>query len=300
MMIKKMILFCCFCISSAFIDAQEFNIKVTVNGSQIGSADNTVFETMQQSLSQLINARKWTDLKFNTNELIQGSMLITLKQFNPDDNTYKGEIQLSSTRPIYNSSYNSPMFNFRDTDLDFTYMRGENLEFSENNLTNNLVAVVSFYAYIILGFDFDSFSLNRGKPFFEKAMMIATNAQSLSTSGWAVFGNDRNRYALALALTEETSSIFHDFWYNYHRKGLDEMAENVMRGRLGIIEVVPDLKKIHEVRSSSVLLSLFGDTKLPELLDIYTEANREEKDDAYKILTSIYPTRKLYLDKLKK
>lgn len=279
--------------------AQELNVKVSVSGTQIGSADQTIFETLQESLNQLVNNRKWTNLRFKENELIQGSMLLTLKEFNPDDNTYKGEIQLTSTRPVYNSSYTTPIFNFRDTNLEFTYTKGQNLDFSENNISDNLTATVAFYVYILLGLDFDSFSLNGGKSFFEKAMLIANGAQSLSGSGWAVFGNDRNRYALALSFTEESSSTFHDFWYNYHRKGLDEMANNPQRGRLGIIEVVPNLEKLREARPSSVLFSVFGDTKLNELISIYTQANTEEKEDAYKILTNIYPTRKSFLGKIK-
>lgn len=287
-------------VSAYSISAQELNIKLTVNSDQIQTTDKSVFEQMQEALIQLVNTRKWTDAKFNTNELIQGAILITLKQFNPDDNTYKGEIQITSSRPVYNSTYVTPMLNFRDTELEFSYIRGESLEFSENNLTNNLVATVAFYTYIILGFDFDSYSINGGKTYFERAMSIAHSSQSLSSSGWAAFGSDRNRYALAQALTEESSSAFHSLWYNYHRKGLDEMADNPVRGRIGVVKSIADLQAIYKARPSSVLLSLWGDTKLTEMLDIYTEANSEEKDEAYKILTGIYPTRKYFLGKLKK
>lgn len=287
-------------ISVYSLSAQELNIKLTINSDQIQTTDKSVFDQLQEALIQLFNTRKWTDTKFNTNELIQGTILITLKQFNPDDNVYKGEIQISSSRPVYNSTYITPMFNFRDTELEFSYIRGESLEFSENNLTNNLVATVAFYTYIILGFDFDSYSQNGGKPYFEKAMSIAHSSQSLSSIGWATFGSDRNRYALALALTEESSSAFHSLWYNYHRKGLDEMADNPVRGRIGVVKSVSDLQTIYKARPSSVLLSFWGDTKLTEMLDIYAEANSEEKVEAYKILTDIYPTRKYLLGKLKK
>lgn len=287
-------------ISVYSLSAQELNLKLTINSDQIQTTDKSVFDQLQDALIQLVNARKWTDTKFNTNELIQGTILITLKQFNSDDNVYKGEIQISSSRPVYNSTYITPMFNFRDTELEFSYIRGESLEFSENNLTNNLVATVAFYTYIILGFDFDSYSQNGGKPYFEKAMSIAHSSQSLSSIGWATFGSDRNRYALALALTEESSSAFHSLWYNYHRKGLDEMADNPVRGRIGVVKSVSDLQSIYQARPSSVLLSFWSDTKFTEMLDIYTEANSEEKDEAYKILTSIYPTRKYLLGKLKK
>lgn len=280
--------------------AQELNIKLTINSDQIQTTDKSAIEQMQEALTQLVNTRKWTDTKFNMNELIQGSILITLKQFNPDDNMYKGELQITSSRPVYNSTYNTPMCNFRDTELEFSYIRGESLEYSQDNLTNNLVAVVAFYTYIILGFDFDSYSLNGGKAYFEKAMTIANASQSLSSIGWVTFGSDRNRYALALALTEESSSAFHSLWYNYHRKGLDEMSDNLVRGRIGVVKSVTDLQAIYKARPSSVLLSFFGDTKLTEMLDIYSEANTEERNEAYKILTDIYPTRRFLLGKLKK
>lgn len=286
--------------SGAILQAQELNVKLTINSDQIQTTDKSVFEQMQENLNQLVNTRKWTNSKFSTNELIQGTILITLKQFNPDDNTYKGEIQLTSTRPVYNSTYNTPMCNFRDAEFDFTYIRGESLEFSENNLTNNLVATVAFYVYVLIGFDFDSYSLNGGKSYFEKALAIANSSQTLSATGWVPFGNTRNRYALALALTEESSSAFHSLWYNYHRKGLDEMADNEVRGRIGVVKSVSDLQSIYKARPSSVLLTFFGDTKLTELLDIYTSATSEEKDEAYKILSEIYPTRKSFLSKLKK
>lgn len=281
------------------VRSQELNVKLTVNSDQIQTTDKSAFEQMQEALVQLVNARKWTDTKFAANELIQGSILITLKQFNADDNMYKGEIQITSSRPVYNSTYNTPMFNFRDTELEFTYIRGESLEFSPDNLTNNLVAVVAFYTNIILGFDFDSYSLNGGRPYFERAMSIANSSQTLSSVGWATFGSDRNRYALALALTEESSSAFHSLWYNYHRKGLDEMADNPVRGRIGVVKSVTDLQTIYSARPSSVLLSFFGDTKLTEMLDVYTEANNEEKEEAYKVLMKIYPTRRFLLNKLK-
>lgn len=286
-------------VSGNFLFAQELNIKLTVNSDQIQTTDKSAFDQMQEALNQLVNTRKWTDLKFAANELIQGTILITLKQFNPDDNMYKGEIQVTSSRPVYNSTYATPMFNFRDTELEFSYIRGESLEFSENNITNNLVAVVAFYTYVLLGFDFDSYSLDGGKPYFEKAMMIANSSQSLSSLGWATFGSDRNRTALALALTDESSSAFHSLWYNYHRKGLDEMADNEVRGRIGVVKSITDLQSIYKARPSSVLLSFFGDTKLTEMLEVYSDANTEEKDEAYKILTDIYPTRKFLLARLK-
>lgn len=280
------------------LEAQEFNMKITLNTNQIQGTDKSVFEKMEESLNKLVNDRKWTDATFATNELIEGSILITINEV--QENTYKGDVQIIVNRPVYNATYNTPLLNYRDTEFEFSYLLGENLEYIENNINSNLVATVAYYVYIILGLDFDSYALNGGKPYYEKAMQIVNNAQSLNTKGWAPFGGDRNRYAMAMALTEESSSVFHSMWYNYHRKGLDEMAANPSRGRAGVIATIPDLQTIYKARPSSALLSFYGDTKLDELVNIYSEATSEENSEAYKILQPIFPTKRYVIDKIKK
>ncbi|QIK61059.1 DUF4835 family protein [Dysgonomonas sp. HDW5A] len=289
---------CMFISGSGLIKAQELNMKVTLNTSQIQGTDKSVFDKIEESLNQLVNDRKWTDATFAVNELIEGSILITINEV--QENSYKGEIQIIVNRPVYNATYNTPLLNYRDTEFEFSYLLGENLEYIENNINSNLVATVAYYVYIVLGLDFDSYALNGGKPYYEKAMQIVNNAQSLNTKGWAPFGGDRNRYAMALALTEESSSVFHSMWYNYHRKGLDEMAANPSRGRAGVIATIPDLQTIYKARPASAILSFYGDTKLDELVNIYSEATSEEKNEAYKILQPIFPTKRYIIDKIKK
>jgi len=278
--------------------SQELDMKITVNSDRIEGSDKTIFSNIEDALNQLVNNRKWTDEVFLQNERISSTMLITI--LSSTDNSYTADIQITSTRPVYNSSYTSPTFNFRDNEFDFNYIPGQNIEFSENNIDNNLTAVISYYVYIILGMDFDSFSLNGGKPYFEKAMYIATSAQSLSEKGWAPFGNDRNRYSLALSLTDDTSSIFHSMWYNYHRKGLDEMVANPTRGRTEIENTLPDLQKIKQTRPSSPIVVFWGDTKLEEVINIYTKANNEEKQNGIKMLESLYPSRRNAIERIKK
>lgn len=289
---------CMFISGMDLLEAQEFNMKITLNTNHIQGTDKSVFEKMEESLNKLVNDRKWTDATFATNELIEGSILITINEV--QENTYKGDVQIIVNRPVYNATYNTPLLNYRDTEFEFSYLLGENLEYIENNINSNLVATVAYYVYIILGLDFDSYALNGGKPYYEKAMQIVNNAQSLNTKGWAPFGGDRNRYAMAMALTEESSSVFHSMWYNYHRKGLDEMAANPSRGRAGVIATVPDLQTIYKARPASAILSFYGDTKLDELINIYSEATSEEKSEAYKILQPIFPTKRYVIDKIKK
>ena len=280
------------------INSQEMNMRITVNSDRIQGTDKTVFTTLQDVLTQFVNGRKWTDATFLANEKLDCSMLITITSVEQD--VYNGEIQVIASRPVFNSSYTTPLFNYKDTEFEFNYILGQNLDFSENNVDNNLSATIAYYVYIILGLDFDSFSLNGGKPYFEKAMSIATTSQTLSNKGWTPFGNDKNRYALALALTEESSSVFHPMWYNYHRKGLDEMVANSTRGRVEIEMTIPDLQKIYQARPASPLLSFWSDTKLDEVISVYTKATSEEKEQAAKILESLFPTKRHIINNIKK
>ncbi|MEN9917880.1 MAG: hypothetical protein RL662_316 [Bacteroidota bacterium] len=298
---KKLIIaiFSLYILSSLSVQGQELNMRVTINSENISGTDRTIFSSLEDVLGRFVNGRKWTDANFTVNERIACSMLITIKSIS-EDNLYNADIQLTSNRPIYNSSYTSPLFNFKDSEFDFRYIQGQNIEFSDNNISDNLTATIAFYVYIILGLDFDSFALNGGRPYFDKAMNITTNAQPLNAKGWAPFGGNKNRYALALALTEESTATFHSMWYNYHRKGLDEMVTNATRGRVEIEKAIPDLQKIYRARPASVVLSLFGDTKLDELISVYSKATPEERKGAAKILETIYPAKRNSIDNLKK
>lgn len=278
--------------------SQELNMKITINSDRISGTDKQKYTTLQDILNQFVNGRKWTDATFASNERIECSMLITIIE--ESDNSYKAEIQATSTRPVYNSSYNSPLFNYKDTEFEFDYIEGQSLEFAENNIDNNLTATIAFYVYVILGLDFDSFHLNGGKTYFDKAVNIVSGAQALNTKGWAAFGGDRNRYSLARALTDESTSVFHTLWYNYHRKGLDEMAANATRGRTEIEKTLPMLQQVYQSRPSSPLLYFFGDTKLDELVNVYSKATLEEKNNAVKILENIYPSKRHIIENLRK
>lgn len=280
------------------IYSQELKAKITINSSQIQGVDKQVFTTLENSLMQLLNERKWTETTFKNNERIDCNFTITLNSA-PEENSYSGEIQVTSTRPVYNSSYMTPMFMYRDVDVTFNYISGENIEFNEAYIENNLVAIVAFYTYVIIGLDFDSFSPNGGKPYFEKAMEIVNASQHLSKKGWAAFDSDKNRYALGLALTEESSNSFHTLWYNYHRLGLDEMGTNALRGRDKIIAAIQGLQTVYSSRPSSPLLLFFGDTKLSELGDIYSEASTDEKKEAYDLLQKIFPSKSSQLNRFK-
>ncbi len=277
----------------------ELNARITINSDKIQGTDKSVFTTLQTALTEFVNNRRWTDATFAVNERIDCSMTIILSE--QSDNSYKGEIQVQATRPVYNSSYLTTLFNYRDTELDFEYAQFEQLEYNENSLSSNLTATVMFYIYVILGLDFDSFSPLGGKAYFERAQQIVNMAQSQGTwSGWKAFDKDDNRHGLITALTDNTSEKFRNFWYTYHRKGLDEMAGNPDRGRTTIIEALPVLKEVKSARPTSVIMRVFSDAKLDELVLIYSKATTQEKQEGYKLLYELYPTETKRLESLQK
>ncbi len=281
------------------LSAQELNARVTVNSDKIQGTNKQVYETLQKALTEFINTKKWTGATFAVNERIDCSFTIILNEV-PEENSYKGEIQVQARRPVYNSSYTTTLLNFRDQQFDFEYVEFEPLEYSENSLNSNLTATIVFYVYTILGLDFDSFSLKGGVPYFQQAQQIVNMAQSESSwSGWKAFDSDRNKHALITALTDNTSDFFHELWYTYHRKGLDEMAANADRGRLTVISSLQGLKQIKEARPNSLLLQLFSDAKLDETVSIYSNASTQEKKEGYEMLKNLYPTEDARLSNLK-
>lgn len=279
--------------------AQELNARVTVNGDKIATANKQIFTTLQNALMEFVNNRKWTDATFAVNEKIDCSMTIIVNEL--DESSFQTEIQVQARRPVYNSSYTTTLFNFRDQELNFEYMEGEPLDFNSNTLTSNLTATVAFYVYIILGLDFDSFAPKGGTTYIQQAQQIVNMAQSeMSWNGWKAFESNQNRHALATALQDNASEAFRDMWYTYHRRGLDEMAANPDRGRMTIIEALPALREVRSARPTSVLLQMFSDAKLDEIVAIYSKSTTQERQDGYKMLFEIYPTQSTRLEALQK
>ena len=300
-MIIKKLLYLFICLLLTFTaKSQELNARVTINSDKVQGTNKQVFTTLQTALTEFINNRKWTDATFAVNERIDCSFTLIINEM-PTESSFKGELQIQARRPVYNSSYSTTLFNFRDMQLDFDYTEFEPLEYTQNTLQNNLTASVVFYIYVILGLDFDSFAQTGGSPFIQQAMQVVTLAQSeMAWTGWKAFDSNRNRHALATALTDNTSAVFREMWYTYHRKGLDEMAANPDRGRTTLIETLPALKEIQTARPGSVLMQLFSDSKLDEVVSVYSKANQTEKQEGYKLLFTIFPTQTTRLEPLKK
>ncbi|MDP4270731.1 MAG: DUF4835 family protein [Bacteroidota bacterium] len=273
----------------ATLSAQELNCRIQFNTDKIQGTNKQVFTTLQGALMDFMNNKKWTNASFTQLEKIDCSFVITVKTADLSANTFTCDLQVQSRRPVFNSVYTTSLFNFKDPSFDFSYVESDPLQFTENRSNGNLTAVMAFYAYILLGVDQDSFSPFGGTAYFNKASEIMSQAQSNNLSGWGAFENAKNRYALVSAFTDEASKGFRQMWYTYHRKGLDEMSTNTDKPRAAIAESLTALKTLNSDRPGSVLLSIFSDTKIEEVRDIFSKGLTSEKESVHQILSDVFP-----------
>lgn len=276
---------------------QELNCRVEINTDQIQNVNKEVFTTLQEAITEYINTNRWGNAQFSANEKIECTMFFTIKSYS--DMAMTGELQVQSLRPVYNSTYTTTLLNFKDTKIDFTYQENEPLVFSETTMESNLTAILNFYAYLILALDFDSFSSFGGDYYFDKAAEVVQMAQSSGEKGWKAFEDTKNRSAVLSAYTDNSTKALRALSYTYHRKGLDEMALSVDKGRAAVTSALEQLKKVYDVAPMSVGLSMFKDAKLDELTNIYSKAGTTEKDKVYELLYPIYPTEGQRLKKIK-
>ena len=281
-------------------EAQELNCTVEINASKVANVNKEVFTTLQQAISDYMNTTKWTDAQFGYNERIVCKLFFTIAEYNDGTGEMKGDLQIQSQRPVYNSSYTTTVINFKDTKIDFTYMENDPLTFNEQEMQSNLTAILNFYAYLIIAMDFDTFAPNGGDPYYEKAANVVRLAQSSGETGWKAFEDTKNRSAVISAFTDSQTAGIREVLYQYHRQGLDQMVVSVDKGRANITKQLDTLKKIYDANSMSVCLSMFRDAKMDELVNIYSKANSSEKERVYETLYPIYPTDLERLDKIKK
>ncbi len=286
----------CMGVNTAY--SQELNCSVEINSEQVQGANKDVFTTLQQAIADYMNTTQWTNTQFYANEKIECKLFFTIKSYD-DSNVMEGDLQIQSSRPVYNSSYTTTLFNFKDTKVTFEYAINEPLIYSENSMESNLTAILNFYAFMIIALDFDSFSLHGGDPYYEKAAAIVRLAQSSGENGWKAFEDSKNRSAVLSAYYDKNTSPIRDVLYQYHRKGLDEMVLSPNKGRAVITSTLESLKKVYDVAPMSVCLSIFKDSKLDELVNIYSKASASEKETAYELLYPLYPTEGTRLDKIK-
>lgn len=281
-------------------EATELNCEVDVNSDKITNGSKDIFGELKQAITDYMNTTKWTNATFGTNEKIYCKLLLTLSSWDDATGVMKGDLQIQSQRPVFNSTYTTALINFRDTKVDFTYEPGQQLIFSEMEMEDNLTAVLNFWAYMIIAMDFDSFELNGGDPYYERAAQIVRLAQSSGESGWKAFEDNTNRSAVLSAFTDTQTAPIRQMLYDYHRMGLDQMVVTVDKGRSTITHTLENLGKIYQVAPMSVCLTMFKDAKLDELINIYSKANTTEKESVYEMLYQVYPSETTRLDQIKK
>lgn len=276
------------------VHAQELQCQVTVNSDQIEGSNKSVFNTLQTSITEFVNTTRWTNMTFTERERIECSMLIVIQSV--ADNLFTAELQVQSRRPVFGSSYITPLLNFKDNYFNFTYQEYDRLEYQPNSITSNLAAMLAYYCYLIIGHDMDSFSRLGGTSCFLQCENIVSMAQSASLenselTGWQAFGNNRNRYALTNNLMDEAFHAYRNFYYEYHRLALDQMASNVANARARIAEGLPVLRDANRARPATYLINTFLDAKADELTNIFKKGTQSEKEQVYSVLMDIDPTR---------
>lgn len=285
--------------AGASASAQELNCEVEFNTDQISGTNKSVFETLREAVSEYMNTTVFTPAQFGANEKIECRLFFTIKEYD-DAGTIKGDLQVQSMRPVYNSSYTTTLINFKDSKIDFTYREGEPLTFTVNSMESQLTAILNFYAYLILAVDFDSFAPNGGDPFWERLKMIVQMAQSSGEIGWKAFEDTKNRSAVLNGFVEPQTAGIRDLLYKYHRLGLDQMATSVDRGRANVTESLDEIAKIYSNAPMSVMISMFKDAKMDELVNIYSKAPAEERNKVYELLQPVYSAEQERLEKIKR
>lgn len=279
------------------LPAQELNCRVVVNSDKIQGTNKEVFNTLQTAITEYMNDTKFTSVQLSPTERIECTLQFIVSEYTDDRITCS--LQIQSRRPVYNSSYTSTLINFQDNEVAFDYKEFDPLIYSATTYENNLTCILNFYAYMIIGIDFDSFVLYGGDPFYEMARTMVSLGQSTQEIGWKAFENRRNRSAILSAFVEPATKSFREMWYNYHRKGLDEMVLGVAKARSTLGKSLAVLPELYSKNSTSVLFPMFKEAKFDEIINIYSKASSTEKNDMYDLLIDIYPSENRTLEKIK-
>ncbi len=280
--------------------SQELNCTVKVIHSQVQGTNTSVFATLETAITEFMNNRSWTDLQFQKDERIEATINITITKYVEAQNHFTGEILLQLARPVFNSTYNSTVFSIKDTNLEFTYKEYDPLEWNENNIDNNLTAVLAYYAYLFIGMDMDTFSPMGGTQILHTVENIVNNAQTLTEPGWSAFKDTKNRHAIINDYMESSMEPFRQLQYKYYREGLDEMANNADRGRAAITEAIEMLQEAHRNKPISMLPQIFTEYKRDEIVNIYNGHGTEKERQSIKdICSNINASLNTYWNRIK-
>lgn len=280
---------------------QELNARVNINRSQVSNTKGEVFDALQKTMADFLNNHKWTELTFRDNEKIQCTFNLTVSTYSDTDNSFVCSLLLSSTRPVYGSSYTTTGYSVKDPQFTFTFKEHDQLEFNINNIDNNLVALLAYYAYVIIGMDMDTMAPKGGTPYLQTAEQIVQAGQALDFPGWKAFDDSKNRFGLLNDYMDGAMESMRQFEYVYHRKGLDRMATAPDSARAAIAEGLELLREAHQAKTMSQVHQLFTEYKREELLNIFADkGTKEEREKAYEILFAIDASQNESWKKLKK
>ncbi len=297
---KKGILTLLYILLAVSAGAQELLVKVTINSSQVEGSDKSVFENLQQTLEQWMNDKQWTELQFQQNERINVTFNITVQKYDKGNNRFTCTAMIQANRPVYNSAYTSTLYNNKDGDFNFDFVQFDQLNFMEENIDNQLTALMAYYAYLIIGLDLDSFGPMAGTEVLRRCMNLTNNAQDLGFPGWKAFEDSRNRFAIINDYLDEAMKPFRQLQYDYYRKGLDEMSNNAERGRGNVSEALELLKQAHQDKPLSLLPQIWTDYKRDELANIYKgKGTQKEKEAVYNILFNLNASQSNAWEKIK-
>jgi hypothetical protein len=279
------ILLLCFGCSAT---AQDLNARVKVVSGKIKTSNTHIFQSLETAMKDFLNGHKWSPDNILPQERIDCNFVLNLTNWD-GNSSFSGELQVQSSRPVFNSAYTTPLLNLNDKDFDFVYAEGQTIDYSDQNFQSNLSSVMAFYAYIIMGMDYDSFSRFGGTSFFNTAQAVVIIAQSASYKGWKAFDGNINRYWLAENLNNKAYAPLREFAFDYHRNGLDVMADNSTKGRKTIADRLPSLSQIDRQRIGAMYPLIFFTAKSDELVSIFNKADSREKTNAITLLSQIDP-----------
>jgi hypothetical protein len=278
---------------TTFVGAQELNCVVSINTTQIqGTNKEDVFNTLETAIREFMNNTVWTNNVFEVNERIECNLLFNITK-EVTAGVYKGTLNVQSRRPVYASSYNSVMLNYVDEEIQFKYTQYDPLVFSETSHLSNLTSILAYYAYVIIGLDYDSFSLDGGTPYFQKAEKIVNNAQSSADPGWKAFESRgrKNRYWLVNNILDEGYEPLRKFNYTYHRLGLDILDNSVDKGRRVIIDALTELERFYNNKPDPFMhyFQVVLDSKADEIIQVFSQAPAEDKKKVYNLMVKFDP-----------
>ncbi|HRK53131.1 MAG TPA: DUF4835 family protein [Cyclobacteriaceae bacterium] len=289
----KIIAFLIFTFSTTALIGQELNFKVVVNAEQVQTTDRAIFKDMERAFANFLNTRKWTNDNYKNYEKINGTLFLNITKM-PSIGNFTANAQITAARPVYNTNYETVLLNFADREWEFEYIESLPLEYNDNTYMSNLTSMMAFYAYIVLGMDYDSFSELGGTPYFQKALTVVNNAQPSNRPGWQALGSNRNRYALIENLNNPQMVELRRNTYRYHRQALDTFDKTPDQSRTIVLNVLKNLKTVWSTYPNAIFVVSFFDTKANELVNIFSDGNLSVRREAYDILNSIDPKRNIY------